>query len=75
MTYGTKVNGAELAYLHSECKLETEKAILCTLLEVEEGREIWIPKSLVADDSQVKRPGDAGELAAPLWFFEREGVL
>ncbi len=62
----------ELAYFTATCKVETEKALLCVL---ETGDEIWIPKSLIADDSQVTRRGDVGELAAPLWFFEREGVL
>lgn len=72
MTYGTKVNGAELAYLQGECIVETERAILCKL---ETGEELWIPKSLVADDSQVTKRGDVGEVAAPLWFFEKEGIL
>lgn len=62
----------ELAYLTARCKVETEKALLCVL---ETGEELWVPKSLVASDSQVTRRGDEGELAAPLWFFEKAGVL
>lgn len=42
---------------------------------LETGDTVWIPKSLIAEDSQVKKRGDEGEVAAPLWFFEKEGVL
>lgn len=62
----------EIAYIHARCKVETEKAILCDL---ETGDECWVPKSLIHDDSQVWKRGDEGELAAPLWFFEKQGVL
>jgi hypothetical protein len=62
----------ELAYLNARCKVETDKALLCVL---ETGDELWVPKSLVAPDSQVTGRGDEGELAVPLWFCEKEGVL
>lgn len=70
---GSKVRDKdELAYLESECLAETDKAILCRL---ESGDEHWFPKSLVSADSQVTKRGDSGELAVPLWFCEREGIL
>lgn len=62
----------EIAYINARCKVETEKALLCVL---ETGEDLWVPKSLIQSDSQVTRRGDEGELAAPLWFFEKEGVL
>lgn len=67
-----RYNDSELAYLNGRCKFETERALLCVL---ETGDEVWIPKSLIAEDSQVKKRDDEGEVAAPLWFFEKEGVL
>ena len=72
MRTGMRRPEPELAYLHASCKVETEKALLCVL---ETGDEVWVPKSLVASDSQITKRGDEGELAAPLWFFEKEGVL
>lgn len=62
----------EIAYVHARCKVETEKAILCDL---ETGEELWVPKSLIREDSQVTSKGDEGELAIPWWFAEREGVV
>lgn len=68
MRYGE----VEVAYLTATCKVETEKALLCVL---DTGHELWVPKSLVQPDSQVTKRGDEGELALPLWFCEKEGVL
>jgi hypothetical protein len=70
---GTKVRDSdELAYLEARCIQATEKALLC---ELETGDERWVPKSLVARDSQVTKRGDDGELAVPLWWAEKEGIL
>ncbi|GMV17970.1 MAG: hypothetical protein AMXMBFR56_61940 [Polyangiaceae bacterium] len=62
----------EVAYLNARCEAETAKALLCHL---ETGEDLWVPKSLVQSDSQVTKRGDEGELAVPLWFCEKEGVL
>lgn len=62
----------EVAYLHARCKVETEKAILCVL---EDGEELWVPKSLLESDSEVTERDDEGELAIPWWFAEKEGVV
>lgn len=70
--WGDKFRETELAYLNARAKVETEKALLCVL---ETGHELWVPKSLIASDSQVTKRGDQGELSAPLWFFEKEGIL
>ena len=66
----------EMAYLQARCKAITERAIKVTLFEgLASGNSVWIPKKLIADDSQVKKRGDEGELAIPLWFCEQEGLL
>jgi hypothetical protein len=62
----------ELAYLKARAKVETDRALLCVL---ETGDELWVPKSLIAPDSEVRERGDEGELSLPLWFCEKEGVL
>jgi hypothetical protein len=63
----------EPAYLTVEhVKVETEKALLCVF---EDGREEWIPKKLIGDDSEVREKGDAGEIAIPLWLAEEKKLL
>ena len=52
------------------CTKETEKAIL---VEVQ-NEEFWIPKSLIADTSEVNCKGDEGTLVIPEWFAEKEGI-
>lgn len=56
--------------LDATAKRETPKALL---VEVE-GEEKWVPKSLIHDDSEVYREGDAGTLVVPLWWAEKEGL-
>jgi len=70
--WADRLKETEIAYLDAECVAETEKAILCRF---EDGDERWVPKSLIASDSQVTKRGDSGELTVPLWFCEKEGLL
>ena len=51
------------------CKAETDKAILC----VHAGESYWIPKSQVADDSEVQQKGDEGTLVITKWLAKEEG--
>ena len=51
-----------------ECKAETDMAILVDLY----GDEKWIPKSVIADESEVIEKGDIGELVVSRWFAEKE---
>lgn len=48
----------------------TEKALLCRL----DGREVWVPRSLIGDDSEVADAGDEGTLVVATWFAEKEGL-
>lgn len=42
---------------------------------LEDGEELWVPKSLLESDSEVKQRDDEGELAIPWWFAEKSGVV
>lgn len=52
-------------------KAETEKGILCVV----EGKEHWIPKSQVDDDSEVAGMGDSGVMLIPRWLAEDKGFV
>lgn len=43
------------------------------LLVVVEGKERWVPKNVVHDDSEVWRLGDEGTLVLPEWYVEEYG--
>jgi hypothetical protein len=51
-------------------KRATEKALL---VELETGDEVWVPQSVIHDDSEVYRAGDAGELVVLAWFARKQG--
>ena len=56
------------------CSAETEKAIFVYgVTDSEDG--IWVPKSLVDDDSEVYKKGDEGTLVLPEWFAVKEGLI
>lgn len=50
---------------------ETERAVL---VELESGEEVWIPKSVIHDDSEVWGAGQAGDVIVMAWFAEKEGL-
>jgi hypothetical protein len=52
-------------------KLETAKAILAIF---EDETEVWIPKSMIDDDSEVYKMGTSGTLIVKRWFAEKEGL-
>lgn len=54
-------------------KRATEKALL---VELEDGSEVWIPRSVVHDDSEVYDDGEAseGEVVVKRWFAEKESL-
>lgn len=53
------------------CIRDTAKAMRVRL---EDGRELWIPKSVVHEDSEVYGNGHQGELVVARWFAEKEGI-
>lgn len=54
-----------------EALKETDKALLVEI----EGEEIWIPKSVIDDDSEVYAEGHEGRLAVHEWWAEKEGLI
>lgn len=51
-------------------KRTTDKAVLCAIGE----REVWIPRSLLCEGTDVKRTGDDGTIVVPRWFAEQEDL-
>lgn len=52
------------------CVRETENALCCV---GESGRERWVPKSVVHDDSFVFEAGQSGTLTVKLWWAQKNG--
>lgn len=52
---------------------ETELALQCSI----DGKLIWIPKSVIHDDSEVfdSAGNKAGKLVLPGWFARKEGLV
>ena len=53
--------------------VETDRAILCKEDEMDDDG-IWVPKSVVHDDSEIREEGDQGTLVVKQWFADREGL-
>jgi hypothetical protein len=49
---------------------ETQLALKCEV----EGEVMWIPKSQIADESEVYKLDTEGELVITEWFAEKEGL-
>lgn len=49
----------------------TERALL---VKLESGDEVWIPQSVVHDDSEVFKEGHYGEVIVQEWWAEKEGL-
>ena len=57
----------------ARCIRETQKAIQVRLSDRQ--RPIWIPQSIVHDDSEVYKFGQSGKLVLPEWFALRMGLI
>ena len=55
------------------CTRETAKALLVEG-ECLPGKSIWVPKSVIHDDSEVYELGHEGKLVVQEWFAEKEGL-
>jgi len=53
------------------CIKETEKALLVEI----EGEEVWVPKSVVHDDSEVYAEDDQGTLVVKRWWAREKGLV
>ena len=50
---------------------ETGLALLCII----DDKQIWIPKSVVHEDSEVSGEGDTGTIVVMRWFVEKQGLV
>ena len=50
---------------------ETDLAVLCII----DDKQVWIPKSVVHEDSEVQSEGDTGTITIMRWFAEKEGFV
>lgn len=60
----------------SECAVarETEKAVLVTNDDFDDPG-IWVPKSVISEDSDIQGEDDTGDLIVEEWFAKKEGLL
>jgi hypothetical protein len=54
------------------CTRETEKAIF---VEIEGHNDLWVPKSVVDDDSEVYAKGHQGTLVVKRWWAAKQGLV
>jgi len=59
-----------------ECMAQTEAAIRVRRKRSDGsyGRAVWIPQSVIHDDSEVYKAGDAGRLVIAQWFATKSGL-
>lgn len=50
---------------------ETTDALLCQI----EGKEIWMPKSQLSEESEVRGDGDKGDLVCSEWIANQKGLI
>lgn len=55
----------------AKCKKATEMAILVAI----DGKDHWVPKSAIDDDSEVYDEGHEGELVVHEWWAEKQGLI
>lgn len=54
------------------CIHETDLALLVEGLEDD---EVWVPRSVVSEDSEVVQDGDSGDLWVAEWFAMERGYV
>jgi hypothetical protein len=55
----------------AEAIKETAMALLCEI----DGKQVWIPKSQIDDDSEVWEEGQSGELIINEWLAKEKGLI
>jgi len=56
-----------------ECLAETDRAILCRS-ESWDGEKVWVPKSVLGEETEVGEKGDEGVLVVARWFAKKENL-
>jgi hypothetical protein len=58
-----------------KCRVETDSAILCDFDSDDVfSAPIWVPKSIVHDDSEVYKKDTDGTLIIARWWADKEGL-
>lgn len=65
------MNAEPVLFKDVQVRRETTKALLCFI----DGRELWIPKSQIHDDSEIGSVGDTGTLAISEWIATEKGLV
>lgn len=53
------------------CIAETQAALLIE----HDGERVWVPRSVIADDSEVTGKHDEGVLVIAEWFANKQGLI
>lgn len=51
--------------------MERDKSLCCRI----DGDDVWVPKSLIHDNSEVYKMGSEGELVVPEWWAIEKGLV
>lgn len=65
------VRGPVVEFEKVKVTKETDKALLCVI----EGKEVWMPKSQIHEDSKVFKEGDEGTLTVSEWIATEKGLV
>jgi len=57
--------------IHETSHGYTDRGAILVMIEDE---EVWIPKAMIHNDSEVYQMGTSGTLIVPLWFAEKKGL-
>ena len=44
-------------------------------VELDDGTHLWVPRSIIADESEVYEEDTEGTLIIPEWFAETKGII
>lgn len=53
----------------------SDKALLVSIPEHDDGKPIWIPQSHIHDDSEVYKEGTSGTLVISEWIATEKGLV
>lgn len=57
---------------YAEVKRESDKAILVEIADIDT-EAVWIPKSVIHDDSEVWEDEQDGDLVVKDWYAKKQG--
>lgn len=66
-------NPSSDAFYLDDCKCEGETDAAVRVSGPDLDNEVWVPKSVLHDDSEVCGEGDEGRLAVKTWFARKQG--